>query len=52
VQLHGGMGMAEEMKVSHAFRRLTVLAQQAGNVSSFMDRFLAAERVLQGAVAA
>ena len=30
VQLHGGMGMAEEMKISHAFRRLTVLAQQFG----------------------
>ena len=26
VQLHGGMGMTEEMKISHTFRRLTVLA--------------------------
>ena len=25
VQLHGGMGMSEELKVSHTFRRLTVL---------------------------
>ena len=24
VQLHGGMGMSEELKVSHTFRRLTV----------------------------
>ena len=46
VQLHGGMGMAEEMKISHAFRRLTVLAQQAGNVSFFLDRFIAADRLL------
>jgi alkylation response protein AidB-like acyl-CoA dehydrogenase len=44
VQLHGGMGMAEEMKISHAFRRLTVLAQQFGNVSFFLDRFIAADR--------
>jgi alkylation response protein AidB-like acyl-CoA dehydrogenase len=47
VQLHGGMGMAEEMKISHAFRRLTVLAQQAGNVSYFLDRFVTADRSLQ-----
>jgi alkylation response protein AidB-like acyl-CoA dehydrogenase len=44
VQLHGGMGMAEEMKISHAFRRLTVLAQQWGSVSHFLDRFIAADR--------
>jgi alkylation response protein AidB-like acyl-CoA dehydrogenase len=46
VQLHGGMGMAEEMKVSHAFRRLTVLARQFGSVDFFLDRFIAAERSL------
>jgi len=28
VQLHGGMGMTEEMKVSHSFRRLTMIAQR------------------------
>jgi alkylation response protein AidB-like acyl-CoA dehydrogenase len=47
VQLHGGMGMAEEMKVSHAFRRLTVLARQWGGVDFFLDRFIAADRALQ-----
>ena len=40
VQLHGGMGMAEEMKISHAFRRLTVLGQQGESASSFLDRFI------------
>lgn len=40
VQLHGGMGMAEEMKISHAFRRLTVLGQQGETSSSFLDRFI------------
>ena len=44
VQLHGGMGMAEEMKISHAFRRLTVLAQQWGGVGYFLDRFIAADK--------
>src|SRR5213075_1027084 len=33
VQLHGGMGMTEELKVSHAFRRLTVLAREFGRAS-------------------
>ncbi|MGE0310982.1 MAG: acyl-CoA dehydrogenase family protein [Lautropia sp.] len=41
VQMHGGMGMAEEMKISHAFRRLTVLGQQGESASSFLDRFIA-----------
>ena len=40
VQLHGGMGMAEELKVSHSFRRLTVLARQAGSVDWQLDRFI------------
>jgi len=39
VQLHGGMGMSEEMKVSHTFRRLTVLARQFGDVDHHLERF-------------
>ena len=39
VQLHGGMGMSEEMKVSHAFRRLTVLARQFGDADHHLARF-------------
>ena len=27
VQLHGGMGMTDELKISHTFRRLTVMAR-------------------------
>jgi alkylation response protein AidB-like acyl-CoA dehydrogenase len=39
VQLHGGMGMSEELKVSHAFRRLTVIAQQFGDADYHLERF-------------
>ena len=39
VQLHGGMGMSEELKVSHSFRRLTVLARQFGDADHHLERF-------------
>ena len=39
VQLHGAMGMSDEMKVSHAFRRLTVIAQQFGDAEHHLERF-------------
>jgi alkylation response protein AidB-like acyl-CoA dehydrogenase len=41
IQLHGGMGMAEEMKVSHSFRRLTMIAQQFGDAEHHLARFAA-----------
>jgi alkylation response protein AidB-like acyl-CoA dehydrogenase len=39
VQLHGGMGMSEELKVSHTFRRLTVIAEQFGGADFHLARF-------------
>jgi alkylation response protein AidB-like acyl-CoA dehydrogenase len=39
VQLHGGMGMSEELKVSHTFRRLTVLAAEFGDADTHLSRF-------------
>jgi alkylation response protein AidB-like acyl-CoA dehydrogenase len=39
VQLHGGMGMSEELKISHAFRRLTVIAAQFGDADHHLARF-------------
>ena len=39
VQLHGGMGMSEEMKVSHTFRRLTVITEQFGGADHHLERF-------------
>ncbi len=41
VQLHGGMGMSEELKVSHTFRRLTVIAEQFGGADHHLERFAA-----------
>ena len=38
VQLHGGMGMTEELKVSHTFRRLTTIAQQFGDADYHLKR--------------
>ena len=42
VQLHGGMGMTEELKISHTFRRLTVLAQRFGDADHHLARYAAA----------
>jgi alkylation response protein AidB-like acyl-CoA dehydrogenase len=39
VQLHGGMGMSEELKVSHTFRRLTVLMRRFGDADFHLARF-------------
>ena len=39
VQLHGGMGMTDELKVSHTFRRLTTIAQQFGDAEHHLARF-------------
>jgi alkylation response protein AidB-like acyl-CoA dehydrogenase len=39
VQLHGGMGMTEELKVSHTFRRLTMIGQQFGDADHHLARF-------------
>ena len=44
VQLHGGMGMTEELKVSHTFRRLTMIAQLWGDADHHLSRFAAGGR--------
>ena len=41
VQLHGGMGMTAELKVSHTFRRLTAIAQQFGDADHHLERVAA-----------
>ena len=44
IQLHGGMGMSDELKVSHTFRRLTAIAQQFGDVDHHLARFATLDR--------
>lgn len=41
VQLHGGMGMTDEIVVGHAFKRLLALDAQLGNVDHHLRRFAA-----------
>ena len=41
VQLHGGMGMTEELNVGHFFKRLTMIDTQFGNVDHHLKRFAA-----------
>lgn len=41
VQLHGGMGMTDEVPVGHAVRRLMVIDAQWGSAESHLDRLAA-----------
>ena len=43
VQLHGGMGMTEELKISHTFRRLTMIGQTFGDAEHHLERFAASD---------
>lgn len=42
IQLHGGIGVTEELNISHHYRRLFVIARQFGNADLHLDRFAAA----------
>ena len=42
IQLHGGMGMTQEMKVSHTFKRLTMIGQLFGGIDHHLERFATA----------
>ena len=39
VQLHGGMGMTEELNIGHSFKRLTMIDTLFGNVDYHLKRF-------------
>jgi len=41
VQLHGGMGMTEELRVGHFFKRLLVIDAQFGNADYHLQKFAA-----------
>ncbi|MEM7079271.1 MAG: acyl-CoA dehydrogenase family protein [Pseudomonadota bacterium] len=39
VQLHGGMGMTDELNIGHYFKRLTIIDTLFGNVDHHLKRF-------------
>jgi alkylation response protein AidB-like acyl-CoA dehydrogenase len=43
VQLHGGMGMTDELAISHYFKRATVIEHEFGNVDFHLARYAAAD---------
>jgi butyryl-CoA dehydrogenase len=40
VQLHGGMGMSDEVRVSHCFKRATVIESEFGSVDHHLQRHM------------
>jgi len=44
VQLHGGMGMTDELRVSHYFKRATVLENEFGSADFHLSRHAALSR--------
>jgi len=48
VQLHGGMGMTEELAIGHGFKRLTLIANQGGGVDGQLRRLTDAGAALAG----
>jgi alkylation response protein AidB-like acyl-CoA dehydrogenase len=41
IQIHGGMGMTDEMAIGHYFKRLTIFDSEFGNVDHHMKRHVA-----------
>lgn len=41
VQMHGGMGMSNEMSISHYFKRLTAIEMTLGSTDHHLARFIA-----------
>lgn len=44
VQLHGGMGMADELAIGHYFKRATVIESQFGSIDHHLARYAALSR--------
>ncbi|MGE3142609.1 MAG: acyl-CoA dehydrogenase family protein [Hyphomonadaceae bacterium] len=42
IQIHGGMGMTDEMRVGHYFKRVTMFDTQFGNVDHHLRRYAGA----------
>ena len=46
VQLHGGMGMTDELKIGHGFKRLMQIESMFGNADFHLARYAAASGAL------
>ena len=46
VQLHGGMGVTDELPASHHFKRLAVIERTLGDIDHHLERF-AAQKAFQ-----
>jgi alkylation response protein AidB-like acyl-CoA dehydrogenase len=44
VQLHGGMGMTEELAIGHYFKRLTAMQYEFGSTDHHLTRYAALTR--------
>lgn len=51
VQLHGAMGLTDELAVGHYFKRLTMLEFSLGDTAHHLDAFIQASRPVQWAAA-
>jgi alkylation response protein AidB-like acyl-CoA dehydrogenase len=40
VQLHGGMGVTDELRVSHCFKRLLAIELSLGDTEHHLERFI------------
>jgi alkylation response protein AidB-like acyl-CoA dehydrogenase len=49
VQLHGGMGVTDELPAAHLFKRLTMIEQTLGDVDYHLARFVAQPGFAQAA---
>jgi alkylation response protein AidB-like acyl-CoA dehydrogenase len=45
IQLHGGMGMSNDVAIGHYFRRLTAIDAMLGNVDYHLRRFVSSAAV-------
>jgi alkylation response protein AidB-like acyl-CoA dehydrogenase len=48
IQLHGGIGMSEEYKVGHYFKRMTIVERLLGDADFHLARYLAARGAAHG----
>ena len=44
VQIHGGMGMTDELNVGHYFKRLTMIDTLYGNADHHLKRYASADQ--------